>query len=165
MDWIDRLDLKDFKSEFRVDRSFPAFLSRNNKDVASFKVISSLKQEAEDIGLTGKDVAKYVARQQTLDRERRRCNHKQMSSWQAPSRSRPSRSRREKRANEIQIQMAQIEAEQAKDQAKIQADKEVALNELELQAPAQAQTISSAAAAPPPTNMSPEATLLYRPEG
>ena len=70
-----------------------------------------------------------------------------------------------KRANEIQIQMAQIEAEQAKDQAKIQADKEVALNELELQAPAQAQTSSSAAAAPPPTNMSPEATLLYRPEG
>ena len=28
-----------------------------------------LRQEAEDIGLTGKDFAEYVTRQQTLDRE------------------------------------------------------------------------------------------------
>ena len=30
-----------------------------------------LKQEAEDIGLQGKDIAEYVTRQQTLDREER----------------------------------------------------------------------------------------------
>ena len=30
-----------------------------------------LKQEAEDIGLTGKDVAEYATRQQTFDREKR----------------------------------------------------------------------------------------------
>ena len=31
----------------------------------------ALKEEAEDIGLTGKEVAKYVREQQTMDREER----------------------------------------------------------------------------------------------
>ena len=35
-----------------------------------------LKQEAEDIGLPGEDVAEYVTRQQTLDREEWRDTQK-----------------------------------------------------------------------------------------
>ena len=49
----------------------------------------ALKQEAEDIGLQGKDIAEYVTRQQPFNREERaawretqRYKHKQMSSWQ-----------------------------------------------------------------------------------
>ena len=35
------------------------------------RLIQFLKQEAEDIGLQGKDTAEYVTRQQNLDREER----------------------------------------------------------------------------------------------
>ena len=55
-----------------------------------------LKEEAEDIGLQGKDIAEYVTRQQTLEERRgqlgeiprkdkqkiRRCRLRQKSSWQ-----------------------------------------------------------------------------------
>ena len=54
-----------------MDRSFPVFISRINEDGANIKIDSRLKQEAENIGLQGKDIAEYVTRQQTLDREER----------------------------------------------------------------------------------------------
>ena len=82
-----------------------------------------MKQEAEE-RLQGKDIAEYVTRHQAMDRE--------------------------KRVDEIW--MTQIEAEQARDQAKIQADKDLTLKEPGLQEQAQAQASTSAAAAPPPRN-------------
>ena len=82
-----------------------------------------LKEEAEDIGLQGKDIAEYVTRQQTLDREERvawRAAQKrqveiQMAELQADE------IHMTERADEIKIQIAQIEV--AKEQAKI--DKEL----------------------------------------
>ena len=151
--------------------------------------IQVLKQEAEDVGLQGKDV-EYVTRQQTLDREERaawRDTQKrqvefQMAELQAKT-AEELQSEREKkadeihtteRADEIKIQIAQIEAakeqakiEAAKEQAKIAADKELALKELELKAQ-QYQASTSLAATPPPHNKdakSPKATILYRREG
>ena len=91
------------------------------------------------------DIVEHVTRQQTLKRERaglreiprkdkqkkRRCRHKQKSSWH------------------IKIQIAQIEA--AKEQAKI--DKELKIKEMELQTQqTQAQAPASSATTPPPRN-------------
>ena len=53
---------------------------------------------------------------------------------------------KKKRADEIQ--MALIDADRARDQAKIEADKELALKEMELKAQAQAST--NATVDPPP---------------
>ena len=66
-------DLDDFDGfrslKLPVDRSFPAFLSRNSKDGASFKISSSF--EAEKIGHEGQEVLEYVKKHQALDREER----------------------------------------------------------------------------------------------
>ena len=102
-----------------------------------------LKQEAEDIGLQGKDIAEYVTRQQTLDREERAA-WREAQKMQAQAdielakiraeadraeadreaeekkRADELQAEREKRADEIRF--AQIEA--AKEQAKIEAEKE-----------------------------------------
>ena len=113
-----------------------------------------LKQEAEDIGLQGKDIAEYVTRQQTLDREERaEWRNIRMAELQAEDK---------KRANEshIKIQIAQIEAakeqakiEAAKEQAKLEAEKELKIKEMELQAQqAQVQATISSATTPPPRN-------------
>ena len=58
-----------------------------------------LKQEAEDIGLTGKDTAEYVTRQQTLDREER-------AAWRDAQKLHEEEKRR---ADEIR--MAEIQAD------------------------------------------------------
>ena len=100
-----------------------------------------LKQEAEDIGFEGKDILEYVKEQQKLDREER-------AAWRE-DRKRADKSEEKKRADEIKIQIAQIEA--AKGQAKIEAEKELALKELELKAQ-QSQAGASLAATPPPRN-------------
>ena len=98
----------------------------------------------------GKDIAQYVTKQ-ALDREKREnCTE--------------DTSRREKGADEIQIQTARIDtdkamrvneiqivpiaADRARDQAKIEADKELDLREFELQA--QAQVNTNASNLPPP---------------
>ena len=92
-----------------------------------------LKQEAEEIGLEGKDIPDYVKRHQALDREDRATwRNLQLAKIQADA-------EKEKRADEIKIQIAQIEVakeqvkiEATKEQAKIEADKELTLKELEL---------------------------------
>ena len=118
-----------------------------------------LKQEAENIGLQGKDIAQYVKEQQALDRqeradwrdaqkfyveEKKRADEIQLAEIQAEAEEK-------KRADEshIKIQIAQIEA--AKEQAKI--DKELKIKEMELQAQqAQAQATTSSATTLPPHN-------------
>ena len=104
-----------------------------------------LKQEAEYIGLQGKDIAEYVTRQQTLDREERaEWRNIRMAELQAEDKKRADelQAEREKKADEIKVQMAKIEA-----------DKELALKEMELQArQAQAQVTASSATTPPPRN-------------
>ena len=109
-----------------------------------------LKQEAEDIGLQGKDIAEYVTRQQTLDREekaawreaQKRLVEIRMAELQAEDKKRADESH-------IKIQIAQIEA--VKEQAKI--DKELKIKEIELQAQqAQAQVTANSATTPPPGN-------------
>ena len=103
-----------------------------------------LKQEAEDIGLQGKDIAQYVKEQQALDREERAAL-REAQERQVEIRIAELQAEDKKRAGEshIKIQIAQIEA--AKEQAKIEADKELALKELELKAK-QNQASSSLAA-------------------
>ena len=120
-----------------------------------------LKQEAEDIGLQGKDIAEYVTRQQTLDREERPAwreaqkmqAHADIELAKIRAEAERAEADREveekKRADEIKIQIAQIEA--AKEQAKIEAEKELALKELELKAQ-QSKASTSPAATPPPRN-------------
>ena len=123
-----------------------------------------LKEEAEDIGLQGKDIAEYLTRQQTLDREERAAWREaqkrqveiQMAELQAEDKKRADKLQAEngkradeihmaERADEIKIQIAQIEA--AKEQARI--DKELKITEMELQAQ-QAQATASSATTPPP---------------
>ena len=102
-----------------------------------------LKQEAEDIGLQGKDIAEYVTRQQTLDREERAA-WREAQKMQAQAdielakiraeadRAEADRAAEEKRRAD-EIQMAQIEIE-----------KELKIKEMELQAQrAQAQVTAS----------------------
>ena len=116
-----------------------------------------LKQEAEDIGLQGKDIAEYVTRQQTLDREERAA-WREAQKRQVEIRMAELHAEDKKRADEVQaerekmadeIHFAPIEA--AKEQAKIEAEKELALKELELKAE-QSQASTSPAATPPPRN-------------
>ena len=111
-----------------------------------------LKQEAEDIGLQGKDIAEYVTRQQTLDREERAALREaqkrqveiRMAELQAEDKKRADEIHMAERADEIKIQIYQIEA--AKEQAKLEAEKELKIKEMELQAQqAQAQATASSA--------------------
>ena len=67
-----------------------------------------LKQEAEDIGLQGKDIAEYVTRQQNLDREERAA-WREAQKRQVEIRMAELQVEDKKRADEIRI--AQIEAE------------------------------------------------------
>ena len=75
----------------------------------TLRSIQDLKQEAENIGLQGKDIAEYVTRQQTLDREER-------SAWRDTKKrqiefrmAEELQAERKKRADEshIKIQIAQ----------------------------------------------------------
>ena len=105
-----------------------------------------LKQEAEE----GKDILEYVKEQQTLDREERAA-WREAQKMQAQTDVELAKIRAEaeekKRADEIRF--AQIEA--VKEQAKIEAENELALKELELKAQ-QSQAGASLAATPPPRN-------------
>ena len=84
-----------------MGRSFPAFVRRINEDGANIKIDSSF--EAEDIGLTGKEVAKYVREQLTLDREEREA-------WI------------DTQKRQVEIIMAELQEEDKKRADKIQAD-------------------------------------------
>ena len=61
----------------------------------TLRLAQVLKQEAEDIGLTGKEVAEYVREQQTLDRE-------EMTAW------------RDTQKRKAEIRMAELQAEDKK---------------------------------------------------
>ena len=104
-----------------------------------------LKQEAEDFGIQGKDIAEYVKEQQALDRQER-------ADWRDAQKFYVEE---KKRADEIRLAEIQAEAEEKKrdDEIKIQnvqieADKELKIKEVELQA----QATTSSATAPPPRN-------------
>ena len=76
-----------------------------------------LKQEAEDLGYEGKEIMEYVKEQQKLDREERIAwRNIRMTELQIEAEDK-------KRADEIHF--AQVEA--TKEQAKIKAEKELAL--------------------------------------
>ena len=120
----------------------------------TLRLTQVLKQEAEGIGLQGKEIAEYVREQQALDREERAAWREaqkrqieiRMAELQAEDKKWADEIHMSKRADEIKIQIAQIEA--AKEQAKI--DKEFKLKEMELQA--QAQATASSATTPPTRN-------------
>ena len=116
----------------------------------TLRLTQVLKQEAEDIGLQGKDIAEYVTRQQTLDREKR-------AAWRVAQKF---HAEEKKRADEIR--MAEIQAEKRADElqaeekkradeirlAQIEIEKELEIKETELQA----QATASSATTPPPRN-------------
>ena len=80
-----------------------------------------MKQEAEDIGLQGKDTAEYVTRQQTLDaEEKKRADEIRMAKIQAEKRADELQAEEKKRADEIQL-------------AQIEIEKELKIKEMELQ--------------------------------
>ena len=90
-----------------------------------------LKQEAEDLGYEGKEIMEYVKEQQKFDREERAAwRNIRMTELQTEAEEK-------RRADEIKVQMAKIEAE-----------KELTLREMELKA--QDQASASLAATPPP---------------
>ena len=99
-----------------------------------------LKQEAEDIGFEGKDILEYIKEQQKLDREERAAwRNIRMAELQAEEKKRADELDDRRRADEIKVQMAKIEAE-----------KELTLKEMELKA--QDQASGSSATTPPPCN-------------
>ena len=92
-----------------------------------------LKQEAEDLGYEGKEIMEYVKEQQKFDREERAAwRNIRMTELQTEAEEK-------RRADEIKVQMAKIEAE-----------KELTLREMELKA--QDQASGSLADTPPPRN-------------
>ena len=99
-----------------------------------------LKEEAENIGLQGKDIAEYVTRQQTLDREERAEDKKRADELQAEDKKRADEIHMAEKADKIKIQ---------NEQAKI--DKELKIKEMELQAQ-QVQATDSSATTRPPCN-------------
>ena len=109
-----------------------------------------LKQEAEEIGFEGKDILEYVKEQQKLDREERAAwRNIRIAELQAEEKKRADELQAEEKKRADKIRFAQIEA--AKEQAKIVAEKELALKELELKAQ-QSQAGASLAATTPPRN-------------
>ena len=109
-----------------------------------------LKQEAEEIGFEGKDILEYIKEQQKLDREERAAwRNIRIVELQAEEKKRADELQAEEKKRADEIRFAQIEA--AKEQAKIEAEKELALKELELKAQ-QSQAGASLAATPPPRN-------------
>ena len=101
-----------------------------------------LNPEAEDIGFEGKDILEYVKEQQKLDREEIAAwRNIQIAELQEEEKKRADELQAEekRRADEIKVQMAKIEAE-----------KELTLREMELKA--QDQASASLAATPPPRN-------------
>ena len=118
----------------------------------------ALKQEAEDIGFEGKDILEYVKEQQKLDREERAA-WRETQKMQAQADVELAKIRAEaeaeekKRTDELQAEEKRRADEIKVQMAKIEADKELALKEMELQAQqAQVQATTSSATTPPPRN-------------
>ena len=94
-----------------------------------------LKQEAENIGLERKEIAEYAKNHQPLDREERAA-WKDAHKIQADVQMAQINADEKRRADEIQ--KAQISVDL--DKPRIDADKELALREMELKTQAQAST-------------------------
>ena len=77
----------------------------------TIKSTQDLKQEAEDIGLTGKEVAEYVREQQTLDREER-------AAW------------RDTQKRQVEIRMEELQAEDKKRAVEVEAEEKKRANEI-----------------------------------
>ena len=56
---------------------------------STLRLTQVFKQEAEDTGLTGKEVAEYVREQQTLDREERAAWRSEWQSYKQKITSKP----------------------------------------------------------------------------
>ena len=72
----------------------------------TLRLTQVLNQKAEDIGLQGKDIAEYVTRQQTLDREERaawREAQKMQAQADVELTKVPAVAEKKKRAYEIQM--------------------------------------------------------------
>ena len=120
----------------------------------TLRLTQILKQEAEDISLQGNDIAEFVTRQQTLDREER-------AAWRDAQKF---HAEEKKRADEIRMAEIQEEAEEKKradelqaeekrradkiQLAQIEIEKELKIKEMELQTQAQATTSSASTPAP-----------------
>ena len=70
-----------------------------------------LKQEAEDIGLQGKDIAEYVREQQAFNREEK-------AAW------------REAQKRQVEIQIAELQAEYKKRADELQAERKKRADEI-----------------------------------
>ena len=133
-----------------MDRSFPALFSRNNENGANTKISSSFEAGSRRYRFEGKDILEYIKEQQKLDREERAAwRNIRIAELQAEEKKRADELQAEEKKRADEIRFAQIEA--AKEQAKIEAEKELALKELELKAQ-QSQAGASLAATPPPRN-------------
>ena len=112
-----------------------------------------LKQEAEDTGFEGKDILEYVKEQQKLDREERAAwRNIRIAELQAEEKRRADELQAEekKRADELQAEEKRRADEIKVQMAKIEAEKELTLREMELKA--QDQASASLAVTPPPRN-------------
>ena len=108
---------------------FQHYSAKVTKMEPTLRLTQVLKEKAEDIGLQAKDIAEYVTRQQTLDREERAVwieaqkrqveirmaelqaeDKKRADELQAEDKKRADKIHMAERADEIKIQIAQIEA-------------------------------------------------------
>ena len=116
-----------------MDRIFQHCSAEITRMELTLRSAQVLKQEAEDLGYEGKEIMEYVKEQQKFDREERAAwRNIRMTELQTEAEEK-------RRADEIKVQMAKIEAE-----------KELTLREMELKA--QDQASASLAATPPPRN-------------
>ena len=116
-----------------------------------------LKEEAEDIGLTEKEVAEYIREQQTLDRE-------ESAAWRDAQKL---HAEEKKGADEIRMAEIEAEAEEKKraDEirlAQIEIEKELEIKEMELQAQ-QAQLATTSHATTPPLVIKMPSITSYHP--
>ena len=84
-----------------------------------------LQEEAEDIGLTGKEVAEYVREQQTLDREER-------SAWR-DTQKRQTEDKRMQAQAEVELEKVRAEAEEKRRADELQAEEKKRADEIKLQ--------------------------------
>ena len=131
-----------------MDRSFQHCSAEVTKMEPTLGSAQVLKQEAEDQGVEGKEILNYVKEQQKLDREERAEWRKiRMAELQAEDKKRADELQAEREKSADEIRFAQIEA--VKEQAKIEADKELTLKELERNAQQNQASVSFAVTPPP----------------
>ena len=96
-----------------MNRSFQHCSAELTKMEPTLRSTQVLKQEAKGIGLQRKDIAEYVTRQQTLDREER-------AAW------------REAQKRQVEIRMVELHAEDKKRAKELQAEREKRADEIQM---------------------------------